>query len=111
MYVDAPHLLSPEELPPPLTTLSSPLEAVAAAAEAAAATAAAKVVTTGEGGAPGTGGKCSPPPCAAPAGAKGKQDRAGARTWWRCDPEERRRAKAVPGMSGRCEYKVRRGSW
>lgn len=33
-------------------------------------------------------------------------DREGARTWWRCDAEERRIAKAVKGMSGRCEWKV-----
>lgn len=36
-------------------------------------------------------------------------DREGARTWWRCDAEERRIAKAAPGMSGRCEWKV--GPW
>lgn len=130
MYVDAPHLLSKEELPPPLPSLSSsPLEEAATKAAAAAAVAVAKVVNTGEGGALGVvrvgeGGSPLPTPPASPTlgrktlaqsaakGAVGEragvvpQDRAGARTWWRCDAEERKRAKAVPGMAGRCEWKV-----
>ncbi|CAM9165625.1 unnamed protein product [Ectocarpus fasciculatus] len=136
VYVDAPHLLSAEELPPPLPpNPSSPLDAAASKFTAAAAEAAAKVVNTGEGGALGLGKEQLTPassptfsPPASPAcgsktesesgggggsegntGAHGQQqqhpDRVGARTWWRCDPEERKRAKAVPGMAGRCEWK------
>eukprot|EP00752_Nemacystus_decipiens_P004365 g3989.t1 len=138
VYVDAPHLLSKDELPPPLPSLSSsPLEEAATRAAAAAAAAAAKVVNTGEGGAlgfavgedgptPSPNGSPLPTPPASPtfgqktppadpttSGAVGgkrasavpPQDRAGARTWWRCDAEERKRAKAVPGMAGRCEWK------
>lgn len=158
VYVDAPHLLTKDELPPPLPSLSSsPLEAAATKAAAAAAAAAAKVVNTGEGGALGLAvgagaaaeeeGLASPqllgsplptpPPSPAVSSCGRKtpaneeeeeggvvvkgasragsgsgsgsppQDRAGARTWWRCDAEERKRAKAVPGMAGRCEWKVR----
>ncbi|CAM9271014.1 unnamed protein product [Ectocarpus sp. 12 AP-2014] len=136
VYVDAPHLLSPEELPPPLPpNPSSPLQAAASKFTAAAAAAAAKVVNTGEGGALGVGKEQLTPassptfsPPASPAcgsktesdsgggggsegnaGTPGQQqqhlDRVGARTWWRCDPAERKRAKAVPGMAGRCEWK------
>lgn len=43
---------------------------------------------------------------AAGGGVVSVNDREGARTWWRCDAEERRIAKAVKGMSGRCEWKV-----
>lgn len=169
VYVDAPHLLAPEELPPPITSpLHSPLARAAEVAAAAAAVAAAKVITTGEGGAPRTGirgidegdasgneddswtsdvpksdgeeeraalsamgsgggagvmghgvanrrGDRKPLSCNendgtlsdAPA-ATVCNERVGARAWWRCDAEERREAKAMPGLSGRCEWKVQR---
>eukprot|EP00903_Cladosiphon_okamuranus_P015467 g14281.t2 len=134
VYVDAPHLLREDELPPPLPSLpSSPLEEAATKAAAAAAAAVAKLVNTGEGGALGVvgdGDDGSPLPTlpasptlrrktlaqstAKSAGGEraGREragivspDRAGARTWWRCDAEERKRAKAVRGMAGRCEWK------
>lgn len=154
--MDAPHLLAPEELPPPITPpLPSPLAQAAEAAAAAAAKAAAKVVSRGEGGAPGAlgehnegleastsdasgagegigrspgasaggigegragPGQATEPRVRGEAGGGGsgggaameavRKERDGARAWWKCDPEERRRAKAVPGMNGRCEWKV-----
>lgn len=123
MYVDAPHLLGVEELPPPLPSAStSPRRAASIAAEALAATAAARVMISGEGGAPGgTGADATgmeDRDRENPSSLQGiqpqrqskkdasQQDRSGARTWWRCDAEERKRAKAVKGMRGRCDFKV-----
>lgn len=109
VYVDAPHLLGPDELPPPLPPGSLTAREEAAAKAAAASTAALEqVVNLEEGGAPGRR-KVSCPASPTPSEKKGRKemrDREGARTWWRCDPEERKRAKAVKGTSGRCEWKV-----
>lgn len=115
--MDAPHLLTSEELFPP-PAMSSPREVVATSAAAAAAKAAAKVAASGEGGAPAEKVKDCLPSCSpiSPSSRgddtqqRRQHDREGARTWWRCDPEERERAKAVKGMTGRCEWKVRYGS-
>lgn len=98
VYVDAPHLLAPEELPPPLPVRatvagqspkehpvedSNPEMEICEALEGLAC--------------PVPSPASSPPP---------RPEREEARAWWRCDAEERRRAKAMPGMAGRCKWKV-----
>ncbi|CAM9359493.1 unnamed protein product [Discosporangium mesarthrocarpum] len=128
IYVDAPHLSGPPPPPPPGTMPVASMEDVAVTADLTEG----EQVGVGQSGSESQGGSqltliptllqdsegstamdnrvqdATPSdlaiPSPPPALSSSPQPPVNGLAWWRCDPEEKRVAKAVPGLAGRCRW-------